>query len=98
MLTPAQKKEWAKQVEHVQPYVGHRTAGMWAGTIVAVDLELAALRTALTTARGALARYANPRIVADYTGDEWERVTSPDTARQAVAAIDLALGKEEAQG
>lgn len=130
MLTPDQEKEWAKQVEHVQPYVGHRTAGEWAGAIVAVDDELTALRQqveaqatqieaftdalagasvavingrtalegareALLKAREALHYYAYPKIeIRD--GDAWERIPGDGIAQRVLAAIDAALGKEEA--
>lgn len=49
MLTKDQMDEWAEQVDYARGYTCDRIASPWANAIIAVDTELAALRTEVTT-------------------------------------------------
>jgi hypothetical protein len=57
--------------------------------------DMARLLAALTSARKALAGYADPRVTTDDDGDQWIHLRGPETARVVLRTIDAALGKEE---
>lgn len=104
MLNPKQEQEWESQVEmahHIVVEEGDPPIDIEYFTVLAVDAELTALRTALKMATDALIYYGDQPTDFDCRQEEWEHLPGPDEAIKVLAAIDAVMngvGKEKAQG